>query len=171
MTRPFILLMVRWVRYRDALSGKTFDFVTNVQDLPPGVIAQLYRMRWDIEKIFDGLKNKLGEKKAWACSATAKAMQASLLCLAHNLMRLCERWLEAEQGIVNQAERGRQARRVADWKAILKERGESLPGPWLMTLRNTQISVKLIRWLRVMLFAQTCLKRILEPLRHAYAVL
>jgi hypothetical protein len=36
------------------------------------------------------VKNKLGETKAWASSATAKAMQAHFLCLAHNLMILCE---------------------------------------------------------------------------------
>ena len=35
--------------------------------------AGLYRWRWQIEKVFDCLKNKLNEKKSWAASPTAKA--------------------------------------------------------------------------------------------------
>lgn len=163
--------MLRWVRYRDPISGRVFDFVTNVFDVPPGVIAQFYRMRWDIEKVFDDVKNKQSEKKAWATSAVAKSMQAQLICLAHNLMRLCERWLEAEAGIVNVPERRRRDKRVAELGAALAKQGLRLPDPWLRTLRFTQIAVKLMRWLRVYLFQKTCLEAALAALRHAYASL
>jgi hypothetical protein len=164
-------MMLRWVRYRDPISGRVFDFVTNLLDVPPGVIAQLYRMRWDIEKVFDDVKNKQSEKKAWATSAVAKTMQAQLICLAHNLMRLCERWLAAETGIVNEAEIKRRDKRVADLGNVLAKRGQSLPIPWLLTLRFTQIAVKLMRWLRVYLFEKTCLSTALAALRRAYASL
>ena len=57
--------------------------------LPPGVIAHLCRLRWEIKKVFDEFKNKLGETQAWASSANAKTMQAHFLCMAHNLILLC----------------------------------------------------------------------------------
>ncbi len=79
------------VVYKCPLSGKTYSFVTNLTHIPPGLIAYLYKTRWDIEKIFDQVKNKLAEKKAWATSFTAKNMQAQFICLAHNLMLISAR--------------------------------------------------------------------------------
>ena len=42
------------------LSLYIFSFLTSEYTLPPGVIAHLCRLRWEIEKTFDELKNKLG---------------------------------------------------------------------------------------------------------------
>jgi len=64
------------VTFKCPLSGRRYVFITNLTNLPPGLIAYLYKTRWDIEKIFDQVKNKLAEKKAWATSFTAKNMQA-----------------------------------------------------------------------------------------------
>ena len=44
-------------------------------------------------------------------------------------MRLCERWLAAETGIVNEAEIKRRDKRVADLGNVLAKRGQSLPIP------------------------------------------
>jgi IS4 transposase len=57
-------------------AAKTYTFLTAEMTLPPGIIAFLYKCRWDIEKVFDQNKNKLSENKAWANSATAKKQQA-----------------------------------------------------------------------------------------------
>ena len=46
---------VRRVRYRCALRGEEFSFLTNECTLPPGVIAHLYRLRWEIGKTFEVL--------------------------------------------------------------------------------------------------------------------
>ncbi len=40
---------VRRVRYRCPLRGEVFHFLTTECTLPPGVIAHLYRLRWEIE--------------------------------------------------------------------------------------------------------------------------
>ena len=48
-----------------------------------------------------------------------------------------------------------------------KARGAGLPGPWLATRRATQVSVKLIRWLLLYLFAPTPLEPALTALRRA----
>ena len=82
---------VRLVTYRSPIDGELFEFLTNEMELPPGLIAHLYRIRWDIEKAFDEFKNKLAEKKSWASSLTAKSIHAQLLCLTHTLLLLFEK--------------------------------------------------------------------------------
>ena len=62
---------LRRITYLCPETGQELIFLTNLNDpkkYPPGLIAQLYRMRWDIEKVFDVFKNKFGEIKAWAVS-------------------------------------------------------------------------------------------------------
>jgi hypothetical protein len=122
---------VRRVRYHCVVRGEEFSFLTGEYTLPPGVIAHLCRpvrlrsghpLRWEIEKTFDELKNKLGETKASASSATAKAMQAHFLCLAHNLMILCEAELARVHGVRNEAEITRRAHRLEkEEKRLAKE--------------------------------------------------
>jgi IS4 transposase len=84
--------VLRKVTYADVHSGEVLEYITNVMDLKiaPGLIALLYKMRWDVEKSFDEMKNKLRERKAWASSATAKQMQAQLVSLTLNLVLLME---------------------------------------------------------------------------------
>ena len=65
---------MRIIHCTDPASGQEYRFLTNEPDLPPGLIAELYRRRWDVEKVFDELKNKLGEKKAWGTGLTAKGL-------------------------------------------------------------------------------------------------
>ena len=72
--------------YVDPLPGTASEFLSNEMDLPPGVLAELYRRRWDVEKVFDELKNKLGQKKAWGTSLVSKEAQALFLVLTHNLL-------------------------------------------------------------------------------------
>ena len=79
---------MRIVFYTEPESGESYEFLTNEMDLPPGVIVELYRRRWDLEKVFDEVKNKLGEKKAWATSLVAKTVQGQMVAMTHNLMRL-----------------------------------------------------------------------------------
>ena len=74
-------ITLRRVTYRDSVTGKEYRFITNELTLPPGLIAFLYKLRWDIEKIFDQIKNKLMEQKAWANSQTAKIQQAHFITL------------------------------------------------------------------------------------------
>ena len=74
--------------YKCSITSETYAFVTSLTNVPPGFVAYLYKTRWDIEKIFDQVKNKLAEKKAWATSDTAKQMQAQFMCIAHNFMLL-----------------------------------------------------------------------------------
>jgi hypothetical protein len=50
----------------DPLTGKAYEFLTNEPDLPPGVLVELYRRRWDIEKVFDVLKTSWAKPRRGA---------------------------------------------------------------------------------------------------------
>lgn len=164
-------VMVRQVRYRDPVSGQDFEFITNELTLAPGWIAHLYRLRWNIEKVFDDFKNKLSEKKAWASSAVAKEAQAQWLCLAHNLLVLLEAQALVPAGVTNQAEDKRRHQRLEKIKTRLHQAGLKLPQLVETLLQCTQISVKLIRWLRAHFFAPTSWQVALDALRALYAKL
>ncbi len=53
--------------------------------------------------MFDQIKNKLGEQKAWATSLVAKESQALFITLTHNLLLLYEQDLEQRHGVSNEA--------------------------------------------------------------------
>lgn len=162
---------VRRVTYRCALRGEEFSFLTSELTLPPGLIALLYRLRWQIEKTFDEFKNKLGETKAWASSPEAKSMQAHFLCLAHNLMIGCEANLEREHGVRNEAELSRRAGRLEQEEKRLAKAGKVLPVLVRAFQRLTVRSVKFIRWLRVQLFSRPHQEPDIATLRQLYAAL
>ena len=161
-------VMMHRVVYKCPVSGDTYNFVTSLRSIPPGLIAYLYRTRWDIEKIFDQVKNKLSEKKAWATSDIAKEMQAQFVCIAHNLMLILEDCIEKE-GIRNDIENNRRSKRLKEVLANKKVRNKTLPDFLTRPKRATQRSVKFIRWLRNHLFMSTSWREALGPLQQIYA--
>ena len=164
-------VLIRRITYRDPVDGEVFAFLTNEMDLAPGLIAHLYRLRWDIEKVFDEFKNKLGEKKSWATTPTAKCIQAQCLCLVHTLLLLFEKSVVEPSGIRNEAEDARRLERLGELEARVQSVGERLPEAVRQLLRCTQHSVKLIRWLRSCLFLTTSCAANLPRLRELYAKL
>lgn len=88
---------IRRVSYKDAETEIIYKYLSNLlASVPPGIIALLYKSRWDIEKVFDDFKNKLGEIKSWASSATAKTNHALLFCLTHDLLTMMEEQIRVE---------------------------------------------------------------------------
>ncbi len=141
---------LRRVVYRDPETGTPYRFLTNLPvSVPPGLVALLYKMRWDVEKVFDEFKNKLGETKSRASSPTAKKCQARLLCATHNLLTLMEEEIRRETGIVNRAELRRKAERLAQRDGQSRKEGNG-GVVWLarQIQRITQRSVKFIRWVK-----------------------
>jgi len=130
------------------VSGQSYELLTNEMDLPPGVIAELYRRRWEAEKVFDEIKNKLGEKKAWATSLVAKEAQALLIALTHNLLVRYEQELERKHGVTNEAEDRRRTRRTEAAGQTCAKAGTPLTSLVLCARRATQRSVKFVRGLR-----------------------
>lgn len=163
-------VVVRRVRYQEPVTGIVFEYITTVMDLPPGAIAWLYKRRWEIEKVFDQLKNKFAETKAWASSPNAKAMQAVFLCLAHNLSVLFERGL-AEQGIDDVAGRKRQESRLQKEVSITTKLLRPMGTLLTTVIRPLVRSVKLIRWFRAHWLSPAPLRDLLSHLRGLYATL
>ena len=141
-------ISLRGITYIEPETGKVFEFLTNVMDLPPGVLVELYRRRWEIEKVFDDLKNKLHQKKSWSSDLTAKQCQGQLIALTYNLIRLVEERLQPEHGLVNQVEEERKGKERQKIKEKANAQGRAVSTLLLNACQATQRSVKFIRWLR-----------------------
>jgi hypothetical protein len=160
---------VRRVGFVDALSGNSYAFITNEMTQPPGVIAELARRRWDIEKVFDQLKNKMSETKAWATSPTAKTMQALFVCMTHQLLRALEHLLETDHGIRPETELLRRRNRIATHQQTSRKNNRSFPSLRAAALRLTQHTVKFLRWLRASLQQKAPWRLLIDSLRLSYA--
>jgi Transposase DDE domain len=162
---------VRRIIYQDPETGITYIYLTNLPpSIPAGIVALLYKCRWDVEKVFDEFKNKLGEIKSWASTANAKTCQARLLCLTHNLMTLMEDHIDRETGIRNEAEIKRKAKTLADRDKDSKSKGYGgLTDLQKAIQRLTQRTVKFIRWLRNHLDAKRTWHQALARLVKIYA--
>lgn len=162
---------LRLIRYCDPQSGEVYDFLTNEMDLAPGILAELYHRRWEVEKVFDEIKNKLGQKKAWASSLEAKVVQAQMIALTHNLLLSYEAELEARHGVTNEAEDRRRAGRIERAGKECEQKGTPLSELVLLPRRAAQRSVKFIRWLRRAIREELAEAHALLHLRHLYASL
>jgi len=160
---------MRIVYYTDPITGESYEFLTNELDLPAGVIVELYRRRWEVEKVFDEIKNKLVEQKAWATSLTAKTAQAQLIALTHNLLVIYEHTLETEHGVTNQAEDRRRAKRLAAATEQCAQAGQPLSALVASVRRATQRSVKFVRWLRSSIRDRTAEALAVLQLKALYA--
>jgi hypothetical protein len=162
---------VRRVIYQDPVTGIIYPYLTNLPaSIPPGLIAMLYKARWDIEKVFDEFKNKLCETKAWASSATAKTQQARLLCLTHNLMTLMEEEIRKRSGVVNEAEHKRRAKTRPPSDTTKSK--SALPHKDIIehaVERLTQRTVKFIRWLKNHLDLERTWSQAMARLTEVYA--
>jgi hypothetical protein len=161
----------RRIRYRDPETGEIHEFLTTEFHLPPGIIAQLYRLRWDIEKFFDVCENLLAEKRAWGTGPVPAQVQNEFLVLVHNLLLLLSGRLETEEGI-------RDEKVEVKYEAALKVRHQAARGqgktvsPWVRALRRiTRWSSQFTRWLQdAILYAWDWGHGVekLKPLMRAY---
>ncbi len=136
----------------------------------PGIIAFLYKIRWNIEKTFDVFKNKSKETKAWASSPTAKTIQDQFLCCLHNLLALLEDKLKKEN-IQNEAELRRKTKESAKDSERAAKANRIIPAAVQAWNRFSQQSSKLIRWLMSSLLDRLPWHLATIRLRALYAVL
>ena len=158
-------IMIRRVIFCDPVTGNEYRFLTNEITLPPGLIAFMYKLRWDVEKTFDEIKNKMFERKAWAETENAKCQQAMFIAMTHNLMRIMEIKLEIEEGIVDQISRKKQEKRIA--RDISKTKREGRVPNILVTEWNraSQRCFQFIRWLTLCLNNLTSWREAVDELR------
>ena len=152
---------VRHIGFSCPDTGESIEFVTSLgKSFPAWLVVYLYLMRWDIEKVFDEVKNKLHERKSWGKSEACKLTQAQAICLLHNLMRLLEENSKSN-GVVNQIENERRAKRLN--RSL---RPESVKR-WRIE-NASQLTLKFIRWLRYRLQIKASWQVHLQSLRLIY---
>ncbi len=139
---------LRCIRYRCPDTGTEYTFITSLTDVEPGIIAMLYKARWNIEKIFDETKNKLNQKKSWATSKNAKTIQALFVCMLHNLMLLMHRNLEASSPLPNHDAKIRKNRCDAAQKQAARRKRRHARVVLRFYERSSLIGLRFIRWLR-----------------------
>lgn len=153
-------------------SDELYVTLTNEMTLPPGVLNQIRRLRWNIEKIFNQHERKLEEAKAWTANDTGKRIQAIAICIAHNLLRLFGAKLQREEGIVDTKVIRAWHQRLAERVKMAAQAGRELPLKLYQDLyRPTEVSLQFIRWLRSMLLRATCYREalaLLRPLMQKY---
>lgn len=158
-------IKLRRIRYCDPETGKTYIFITNEFTLPPGLLAFIYKLRWDVEKTFDQVKNLFEEKKAWATSEESKIQQAAFITLAHNLTLMMEREIEHREGIRDEKTEKRKAARIKNATATATARNR-LFNPLIASVRRvTKRSVQFIGWLQSCLEHRTRWREAMEKLR------
>lgn len=135
---------LRVIAYQCPDSGEIYEFVTSELKLNPGLLAWLYKRRWDIEKTYDTFKNKIAETKAWGDSASAKEMQAQFICLTHNLMVT----LEQQTGVTDTKEVQRATKRFEAQQRKAAEYGRTFAPQYCNPRKRSQLGLKFIRWLR-----------------------
>jgi hypothetical protein len=161
----------RRVRYQDPESGEHYEFLTTEFHLPPGLIAQIYRLRWDIEKFFDVCEHLLAEGRAWGAGPVPAQVQNEFLVLVHNLLLLLSRKLETEEGIRDEKVELKYAAALRERQRVARSQGRSV-SPWVRALRQiTRWSSQFTRWLQDALvhgweWSLGMIK--LRPLMHAY---
>ncbi len=85
--------VLRRIRYRDQQRHKTLVFLTNNFTLPPLVIAELYRSRWQIELFFKWIKQHLRIKAFYGTSENAVKTQIWIAISVYVLVAIArKRW-------------------------------------------------------------------------------
>ena len=161
----------RRIRYQDPETGAIYEFLTTEFHLAPGIIAQLYRLRWDIEKFFDVCENLLGEKRAWGTGPVAAQVQNEFLVLVHNLLLLLSQRLETEEGIRDEKVEAKYEAALQVRRRVARQQGKAV-SPWVRLLRRmTRWSSQFTRWLQDAIvhgWAWDLAMVKLRPLMYAY---
>ena len=165
-------VQLRRIVYRDPVEGTEYCFITNLgQGIPPGLVAWLYRRRWDIEKIFDQSKNRLEEKKSWASSPEARRAQGLLIAITHNLMVLLRVGLARRGELpIDKMEAKRRAGRAALARKKVRAEKQEIPFVLQVPQKPTQIGAKFYRWLRQVLRRRLAHREAIDLLAQTYMV-
>ena len=84
---------LRRVKYRDAETGKTFNFLTNNFAIPAATVADLYRCRWQVELFFKWIKQHLRIKSFFGTSENAVKTQIWIAVAVYVLVAIIRKRL------------------------------------------------------------------------------
>jgi hypothetical protein len=85
---------LRRVKYYDAKTKKTFNFLTNNFVIPPQTVADLYRHRWQVELFFKWIKQHLRIKAFFGTSENAVKSQVWIAISVYVLVAIIKKRLK-----------------------------------------------------------------------------
>jgi len=86
----------RRIKYHDAQTGKTFNFLTNNFAVPAQTVADLYRYRWQVELFFKWIKQHLRIKSFFGTSENAVKSQIWIAISVHVLVAIIKKRLDLQ---------------------------------------------------------------------------
>ena len=90
---------LRRVSYRDPETGQKLDFLTNDFSLPARTIAELYRLRWQVELFFKWIKQHLRIKTFFGTSDNAVRTQIWIAISVYLLVAIARKRLRIERDL------------------------------------------------------------------------
>ena len=91
--------MLRRVKFYDETTEKSLVFLTNNFELPPIVIAKLYKNRWQVELFFKWIKQHLRIKRFFGTSKNAVKTQIWIAIAVYVLVALVKKRLKIESSL------------------------------------------------------------------------
>ena len=91
--------LLRRVHFRDPDTDKRLVFLTNNFDLPPLVIAQLYKCRWQVELFFKWIKQHLRIKAFFGTSENAVKTQVWIAISVYVLVAIVKKELGLDRSL------------------------------------------------------------------------
>tara|TARA_B100001245_G_scaffold24565_1_gene16071 strand:+ start:161 stop:1342 length:1182 start_codon:yes stop_codon:yes gene_type:complete len=85
---------LRRIKYHDAQTGKTFNFLTNNFAVPAQTVADLYRYRWQVELFFKWIKQHLRIKSFFGTSENAVKSQIWIAISVYVLVAILKKRLD-----------------------------------------------------------------------------
>lgn len=91
-------VMARLVRYRDQMTGREFDFITNNTRWAATTVAHIYKRRWDIELLFRRVKQNFPLRCFLGDSPNAIKVQIWCAFMADLLLNVVRRTVQRKGG-------------------------------------------------------------------------
>lgn len=98
-TPDFYPISLRRIKYHDAKTGKTFNFLTNNFVIPAITVADLYRYRWQVELFFKWIKQHLRIKSFFGTSENAVKTQVWIAISVYVLVAIIKKRLNLEASL------------------------------------------------------------------------
>ena len=95
-TRRWYPIAIRRIEYTDPVTKLELTFLTNNIDLPPEIIARLYKERWRVELFFKWIKQNLRIKKFYGYSNNAVKTQLWIAVCDYLLIAILKKNLKIE---------------------------------------------------------------------------
>ena len=92
---------LRRIKYHDAKTQKTFNFLTNNFVIPAITVAELYRKRWQVELFFKWIKQHLRIKSFFGTSKNAVKTQVWIAISVYVLVAIIKKRLKLEASLYN----------------------------------------------------------------------